>query len=102
MRFTLDGQPFSAINGGPLFKFNEAISFQVYCDTQEEINYYWDKLTAEGEEVQCGWLKDKFGVSWQIVPTLLEKLLDEPSKSEQVTKAFLQMKKIDIEKLISA
>lgn len=101
VRFTLDGQPFSALNGGPLFQFNEAISFQVHCDTQEEIDYYWDKLTAGGEEVQCGWLKDQFGVSWQIVPTVLEKLLDDPSKAERVTKVFLQMKKFDIEKLKS-
>lgn len=102
VRFTLDGQPFSALNGGPLFQFNEAISFQVHCDTQEEIDYYWDKLTAGGEEVQCGWLKDQFGVSWQIVPTVLEKLLVDPSKAERVTKVFLQMKKFDIEKLKSA
>jgi predicted 3-demethylubiquinone-9 3-methyltransferase (glyoxalase superfamily) len=102
IRFRLDGQPFSAINGGPVFHFNEAISFQVYCDTQEEIDYYWDKLTEQGEEVQCGWLKDQFGVSWQVVPTILEELLNDPSRADRVTKAFLQMKKFDIEKLKSA
>ncbi len=112
IRFSLDGQPFSAINGGPLFQFNEAISFQVYCDSQEEIDYYWDKLTEQGEGVQCGWLKDQFGVSWppllklrrlkQVVPTILEELLNDPSRADRVTKAFLQMKKFDIEKLKSA
>jgi len=102
IRFRLDGQPFSAINGGPIFRFNEAISFQVYCDTQEEIDYYWNKLTAQGEEVQCGWLKDQFGVSWQVVPTILEELLNDPSRADRVTKAFLQMKKFDIAKLKSA
>lgn len=102
IRFSLNGQPFSAINGGPVFQFNEAISFQVYCDTQEEINYYWDKFTEQGEEVQCGWLKDQFGVSWQVVPTILEELLKDPSRADRVTKAFLQMKKFDIEKLKSA
>jgi len=97
--FTLNGQPFSAINGGPLFQFNEAISFQVYCNTQEEIDAYWEKLTKGGEEVQCGWLKDQFGVSWQVVPTILQELLNDPTRSERVTKVFLQMKKFDIEKL---
>jgi predicted 3-demethylubiquinone-9 3-methyltransferase (glyoxalase superfamily) len=97
--FNLNGQPFSAINGGPLFPFNEAISFQVYCNTQKEIDSFWEKLTAGGEEVQCGWLKDKFGVSWQVVPAILQELLNDPSRSERVTKVFLQMKKFDIEKL---
>ncbi len=100
--FQINGQPFTALNGGPLFKFNEAISFQVFCDTQKEINYYWDKLTEDGQESQCGWLKDKFGVSWQIVPTILPKLIIDPTKAERVTKAFLQMKKFDIQKLKQA
>lgn len=102
VRFSLNGQPFSAINGGPVFRFNEAISFQVFCETQQEIDYYWTKLTEGGEEVQCGWLKDQFGVSWQIVPTILEELLNDPSRSERVTKSFLQMKKFDIEELKNA
>ncbi len=79
VNFQLNGQPFMALNGGPVFKFNEAISFQVLCETQQEIDYYWERLTAGGQEVQCGWLKDKFGVSWQIVPVLLAKLLSDPS-----------------------
>jgi len=102
VNFQLNGQPFTALNGGPLFKFNEAISFQVLCDTQQEIDYYWTRLTAGGEEGQCGWLKDKFGISWQIVPVLLSKLLSDPSRAERVTRAFLQMKKFDIEKLKQA
>ncbi|HNW97884.1 MAG TPA: VOC family protein [Bacteroidales bacterium] len=102
VNFTINGQAFTALNGGPIFKFSEAISFQVFCDTQEEIDYYWDKLTAGGEEGQCGWLKDKFGVSWQIVPSILPKLITDPSKAEKVTKAFMQMKKFDIAKLKQA
>ena len=85
-----------------LFNFNEAISFVVDCETQEEIDYYWYKLTKDGEESQCGWLKDKFGISWQIVPIILEKLMSDQSKSERVVNAFLQMKKFEIEKLINA
>ena len=84
------------------FSFNEAVSFVVECDTQEEIDYYWDRLTEGGEEVQCGWLKDKFGVSWQVVPAILGKLMSDPSRAERVTAAFLKMKKFDIEKLINA
>ena len=102
VNFQLNGQPFIALNGGPVFKFNEAISFQVLCETQQEIDYYWDRLTAGGQEVQCGWLKDKFGVSWQIVPVLLARLLSDPTRAERVTKAFLEMKKFDIEKLKQA
>jgi predicted 3-demethylubiquinone-9 3-methyltransferase (glyoxalase superfamily) len=84
------------------FNFNEAISFTVECVTQEEIDYFWNIFTEEGKEVQCGWLKDKFGVSWQIVPSILGELMSEPSRAERVTKAFLQMKKFDIEKLKNA
>ncbi|MBI3899675.1 MAG: VOC family protein [Gammaproteobacteria bacterium] len=101
--FELDGQTFTALNGGPLFKFNEAISFQVNCENQEEVDYYWEKLADGGDEraQQCGWLKDKFGVSWQVVPAVLPKMLMDPNpeKSERVMKAMLQMKKIDINKL---
>ncbi len=100
--FELDGQPFIALNGGPVFVFNEAISLQIICDTQEEIDYYWEKLTAGGQEVQCGWLRDKFGVSWQVTPAILPEMLRDPAKAERVTKVFLQMKKYDIEKLKQA
>jgi predicted 3-demethylubiquinone-9 3-methyltransferase (glyoxalase superfamily) len=100
--FRINRQSFTALNGGPVFKFNEAVSFQVSCETQEEIDYYWSKLTDGGQESQCGWLKDKFGLSWQIVPTILPKLMSDPSRAGRVTKAFLQMKKIDIEKLMQA
>ncbi len=102
VEFTLNGQPFTALNGGPIFQFNESISFQVFCDNQEEIDYYWEKLTEGGTESMCGWLKDKYGVSWQIVPSILPKLLLDPAKSEKVTKAFMQMRKFDIAKLIEA
>jgi predicted 3-demethylubiquinone-9 3-methyltransferase (glyoxalase superfamily) len=101
--FELDGQEFVALNGGPMFKFTEAISFVVNCETQEEVDYYWKKLSEGGQEVQCGWLKDKFGLSWQVVPKILSKLLSapDPQKSQKVMHAMLQMKKIiiaDLEK----
>ena len=97
--FQLEGQEFVALNGGPHFKFDEAISFVVNCETQEEVDYFWDKLTADGgAESQCGWLKDKFGLSWQIVPTILPELLQnkDAEKSHRVMLAMMQMKKIDI------
>lgn len=96
--FTLMGQPFMAISAGPLFKFNEAISFMVQCDTQEEIDRYWAKLSAEPKAEQCGWLKDKYGLSWQIVPRVMEKMMTDkdPRKIARVTQAFLPMKKFDI------
>ncbi len=101
--FELDGQAFAALNGGPIFKFNEAISFQVICDTQDEVDYYWEKLSTGGDEKaqQCGWLKDKYGISWQVVPTVLpQMLIGSPSeKSERVMDSMLKMKKIDIEEL---
>jgi predicted 3-demethylubiquinone-9 3-methyltransferase (glyoxalase superfamily) len=102
VNFELNGKKFMGLNGGPMFKFNEAVSFVVDCETQEEIDYYWDKLTKDGQESQCGWLKDKFGVSWQIVPTILGKLMADPSKTQRVVAAFMQMKKFDIEKLVTA
>jgi predicted 3-demethylubiquinone-9 3-methyltransferase (glyoxalase superfamily) len=95
----LEGQEFLLLNGGPLFKFTEAISFVVNCESQDEVDQYWNKLTADGgQEVQCGWLKDKFGLSWQIVPTILPKLLadEDKNKSKKVMEAMLKMKKIDI------
>ena len=96
--FQLDGQNFVALNGGPVFKFTPAISFVVNCETQEEVDYYWAKLSAGGKEGQCAWLTDKFGVSWQIVPEQLGKLLSDPDsvKAGRVMQAMMQMKKIDI------
>ena len=102
--FKLDGQEFMALNGGPIFKFTEAISFMVNCKTQEEVDRLWGKLSEGGEEGPCGWLKDKFGLSWQIVPTVLGEMLQDkdPKKSERVMKALLQMKKLDIKTLKQA
>ena len=102
--FRLQGQEFTAINGGPEFKFNEATSFLVNCESQEEVDDFWEKLSEGGEEGPCGWLKDKFGLSWQIAPTVLDKLLqDEDSeKADRAMKAMLQMKKLDIAKLQEA
>ena len=101
--FELDGQPFTALNGGPIFRFNEAISLQVYCESQEEVDYYWKKLSEGGDDKaqQCGWLKDKYGVSWQIVPTVLPDLVGDPAsaKSQRAMQAMLGMKKIVIEDL---
>ena len=96
--FQLDGQEFIALNGGPQFKFTEAISFAVYCKTQQEVDEFWEKLSAGGEEGPCGWLKDKYGVSWQIIPTALGQMLQDkdPQKSRNVMQAMLQMTKIDI------
>jgi predicted 3-demethylubiquinone-9 3-methyltransferase (glyoxalase superfamily) len=98
--FELDGQAFTALNGGPNFKFNEAISLQIDCETQEEVDYYWDKLSEGGDKKaqQCGWLKDKYGVSWQVVPRVLVEMISDPDteKSGRAMKAMLQMKKIDI------
>jgi len=104
VEFELNGQTFTALNGGPVFKFNEAISFQVSCKSQKEVDYYWEKLSEGGEKGQCGWLKDKYGVSWQIVPTVLGEMLQGKvtKKSERVMKALLQMKKLDIRKLKQA
>lgn len=103
--FELFGQAFMAISAGPLFQFNEAISFIVKCDTQAEIDYYWNALTQDGgEEVECGWLKDKFGLSWQIVPSLLDQMMQstDADQIERVTQAFLKMKKFDIAALKAA
>jgi predicted 3-demethylubiquinone-9 3-methyltransferase (glyoxalase superfamily) len=103
-QFSLDKETFAAMDGfgNHDFKFNEGVSFVVDCETQKEIDYYWDKLTEGGKEVQCGWLKDKFGISWQIVPTVLSSLMSDPAKAGKVTKAFMKMIKFDIEALIEA
>jgi predicted 3-demethylubiquinone-9 3-methyltransferase (glyoxalase superfamily) len=106
MEFQLDGQDFVALNGGPVFKFNEAISLQLYCKTQEEIDQYWEKLSQGGDKTaqQCGWLKDKYGLSWQIVPTALIEMLQDrdAEKTNRVMQAVLQMKKLDIKRLQQA
>jgi len=102
--FQLDGVDFTALNGGPQFPFTEAVSFVIHCETQQEIDHYWDKLTAGGRPIQCGWLKDKFGLSWQVVPDILPRLLKDPDpkKSQRVMKAMMQMVKIDIARLQQA
>jgi predicted 3-demethylubiquinone-9 3-methyltransferase (glyoxalase superfamily) len=102
--FDLDGLSFTALNGGPMFKFTEAISLVVHCETQAEVDHYWDNLSAGGQQVQCGWLKDKYGLSWQIVPNALMELVQDkdPAKSQRVMAAMMQMKKIDIAGLKAA
>ena len=103
--FELFGQEFMAISAGPLFQFNESISFIVKCDTQEEIDFYWEKLTSEGgQEIECGWLKDKYGLFWQIVPALMDEMMQskDPERLARVTRAFLKMKKFDIAALQKA
>ncbi|MFZ1103857.1 MAG: VOC family protein [Hyphomicrobiaceae bacterium] len=101
VEFEIEGQKFVGLNGGPQFKFDEAISFQIHCKTQDEIDYYWSRLTEGGKEVACGWLKDRFGLSWQVVPTQLLEMLSsgDAAKTERVTAAFMQMKKFDIAEL---
>ncbi len=103
IEFALEAEKFVALNGGPVFKFNEAISFIINCSNQEEIDYYWDKLSDGGEIQQCGWLKDKFGLSWQVVPSMLsEMFLDSSEKGTKAMRALLQMKKLDIKQLQQA
>lgn len=98
VEFELDGQKFAVLNGGPHFKFTEAISFQIHCDDQQEVDYFWKKLSEGGTEGPCGWLKDKYGLSWQVVPEVLFEMLMDPDqeKAKRVTKAFLQMKRFDV------
>jgi predicted 3-demethylubiquinone-9 3-methyltransferase (glyoxalase superfamily) len=98
VEFEIEGQKILALNGGPHFKFNEAVSFQILCKTQKDVDYFWSKLTDGGSESHCGWLKDKFGLSWQVVPTVLSELLGGPNaeKSQRAMKAMLQMRKLDI------
>lgn len=103
VNFELNGAKFMGLNGGPEFKFTEAVSFVINCGTQEEIDSYWDKLTADGgQEIECGWLRDKYGLCWQVVPTALEELMADPVKGQNVMNALLKMKKLDIEKLKQA
>jgi predicted 3-demethylubiquinone-9 3-methyltransferase (glyoxalase superfamily) len=96
--FELDGQPFTALNGGPQFKFDEAVSFQVLCETQDEVDHYWNALSKGGQEGPCGWLKDRFGLSWQVVPSAIPRMMGDADrgKSARVMNAFMQMKKLDI------
>ena len=104
VNFELDGQEFTALNGGPQFAFTEAVSFVVHCDTQQDVDEYWNKLTEGGRAVQCGWLKDKYGLSWQIVPKALPRLLQQtdPKKAQRVVQALMQMTKIDVAQLEQA
>jgi predicted 3-demethylubiquinone-9 3-methyltransferase (glyoxalase superfamily) len=102
VKFELNGAEFMGLNGGPHFKFTEAISFVVECETQDEIDYYWDKLTEGGKESMCGWLKDKYGNSWQIVPSVIGKLMSDPVKAKRVMQVIQNMKKLDLEKLVNA
>lgn len=104
VEFELNGQSYIALNGGPQFQFNESFSIVVNCETQEEIDYYWKRLSEGGEEGPCGWLKDKYGLSWQVVPTILGEMLSDPdhAKSQRVTRAFMQMSKFDIKALKQA
>jgi len=104
VEFELDGQRFVAINGGPQFKFDEAVSFQITCETQDEIDYYWDSLVEGGEEGPCGWLKDRYGLSWQVTPTGMEELFSDPDpeRANRAMQAMLAMKKLDIAALRSA
>ncbi len=100
--FELNGQEFLALNGGPTYQFTEAISFVVNCDTQEEIDYYWSKLTEGGKEIQCGWLKDKYGLAWQIVPTAIGRIMSDPARGPRAFAALMQMVKINIKALEEA
>jgi predicted 3-demethylubiquinone-9 3-methyltransferase (glyoxalase superfamily) len=104
VEFELDGQRFVGINGGPQFSFDEAVSFQITCETQDEVDYFWERLTEGGEESQCGWLKDKFGLSWQVVPTGMEEVFSDPDpeRAKRAMKAMLEMRKLDIAALRSA
>jgi predicted 3-demethylubiquinone-9 3-methyltransferase (glyoxalase superfamily) len=104
VEFELDGQRFIAINGGPQFKFSEAVSFQLSCETQDEVDYFWERLSDGGEEGQCGWLKDRFGLSWQVTPTGMGELFgsSDPERARRATQAMLGMKKLDIAALRSA
>jgi predicted 3-demethylubiquinone-9 3-methyltransferase (glyoxalase superfamily) len=104
VEFELNGQRFVGINGGPQFKFDEAVSFQITCETQEELDYYWERLSADGEEGQCGWLKDRYGLSWQVVPTGMEEVFSDPDpeRAARAMRAMLGMRKLDIAALRSA
>lgn len=99
--FEIDGQPFMAFNARSEFRFNESVSFVVECDTQKEIDYYWETLSEGGEESMCGWLRDRYGVSWQVVPAVLNSLMSNPEKAQKVVDAFMQMKKFDLAAILA-
>jgi predicted 3-demethylubiquinone-9 3-methyltransferase (glyoxalase superfamily) len=100
--FSINGNRYMGLNGGPHFQFNEAVSFVVECENQEEIDHYWNHLTDGGEESQCGWLKDRYGLSWQIVPTILNELMADPERGPRVIQAFMKMRKFDVAALLNA
>jgi predicted 3-demethylubiquinone-9 3-methyltransferase (glyoxalase superfamily) len=100
--FEVNGQKFMCLNGGPEFSFNESVSFVIECANQQEIDYYWNALTADGTESQCGWLKDKYGVSWQVVPAMMGDLMQDPARAQRVMEAMMPMKKLDIDALVHA
>ena len=101
--FELNGQKFMGLNGGPMFKFNEAVSYVIDCETQEDIDFYWNTLTADGgQESMCGWLKDKYGFSWQVVPSILGKLMGDPEKGQRVMEVVMKSKKFNIDSLVNA
>lgn len=100
--FDLDGRRFMGLNGGPQFSFSEGVSFVIECESQEEIDHYWNKLTAGGQEGRCGWLKDQFGLSWQVVPAILPELMSDPEKAPRVMQAVMQMKKFELDSLVNA
>jgi predicted 3-demethylubiquinone-9 3-methyltransferase (glyoxalase superfamily) len=102
VQFSLNGNRFMGLNGGPMYQITEGVSFVVECESQEEIDYYWEKLTEGGEESMCGWLKDKYGVSWQIIPAVLNELMEDPERGPRVIEAFLKMRKFDIATLLNA
>ncbi|HNW74635.1 MAG: VOC family protein [Bacteroidales bacterium] len=102
VQFSVNGNRFMGLNGGPMYQITEGVSFVVECESQEEIDYYWEKLTEGGEESMCGWLKDKYGVSWQIIPAILYELMDDPERGPRVIEAFLKMRKFDIQTLLNA
>lgn len=101
VRFELNGQMFMALNGGPAFAFNEAVSFVIECESQEEIDYYWTRLSLGGQESRCGWLKDRFGLSWQVVPSILAGLMSDPTTATRTMERFLKMTKFDIARLLA-
>lgn len=102
VQFSVNGNRFMGLNGGPMYQITEGVSFVVECESQAEIDYYWEKLTVGGEESMCGWLKDKYGVSWQIIPAILYELMDSPERGPRVIEAFLKMRKFDIQTLLNA
>ena len=102
VNFELNGNKFMGLNGGPKYKFSPATSFVIECETQEDIDYYWEKLGKDGRYDQCGWLDDKFGVSWQIIPTILSKIMSDPAKAGKAAQAFMAMRKLNIEQIVQA